>query len=162
MVRGDTDCMCAGILLMVLFGFSMSFLLLFSTGPGSYRPSSTSNDVMGQQTFAMSWLSGFGMMLGEYDPDSFRSTTSEAAMIVLFMVFVYLVTIVLLNLLIAIMGDKYDEVLENGRAEYQFARACMILEYEDLMSNEVHQYIRYDPSVLLTICCVCLLCCRRG
>ena len=129
----------------MLLGFSLSFLVLYSAGSGSFtRPitvgqAEMNEDVSDQTLFFKSLLGSVGMMLGDFDLDSFSGTSNETAMSLLFVMFAYLVMVVLLNLLIAIMGDKYDEVLENGRAEYQYAKACMILEYEDFLSEKVTQ-----------------------
>ena len=40
---------------------------------------------------------------------------------------------VLLNLLIAIMGDKYDMVQESRQEQFLYAKAQIILEYEAWM-----------------------------
>ena len=43
--------------------------------------------------------------------------------------------IILLNLLIAIMGDKYDEVQDNVSAERNYGLAKLILEYEAVIDQ---------------------------
>lgn len=46
----------------------------------------------------------------------------------LFTIFQFFVNIVMLNLLIAIMGDQYDVVQESGHEQYLYAKAQIILE----------------------------------
>ena len=49
-------------------------------------------------------------------------------MALLFTIFQFFVNIVMLNLLIAIMGDQYDVVQESGHEQYLYAKAQIILE----------------------------------
>ena len=51
-------------------------------------------------------------------------------MALLFTIFQFFVNIVMLNLLIAIMGDQYDIVQESGHEQYLYSKAGIILEYE--------------------------------
>jgi hypothetical protein len=46
-----------------------------------------------------------------------------------------LVTVVLLNLLIAVVSDHYNEVLARSRANFQRERACMLLQALNSMGN---------------------------
>ena len=48
----------------------------------------------------------------------------------LLVVFTVAVNIIMLNLLIAIMGDTYDKISENSKAHLDFARAEIVLEHE--------------------------------
>ena len=50
------------------------------------------------------------------------------------MVFTFFINIVMLNLLIALMGDIFDRIQENARNEFLFARGSIILEFENMMS----------------------------
>ena len=56
--------------------------------------------------------------------------------ITLFIVFTVLINIVLLNLLIALMGDIFDRIQENARAQFLFSRARIILEFESIVAPE--------------------------
>ena len=53
-------------------------------------------------------------MLGEFDLDHYSGTTFEYVSISLLVIYVVVVTILLLNLLIAMMGDTYGNVIERA------------------------------------------------
>jgi hypothetical protein len=53
-------------------------------------------------------------MLGEFDLDHYSGTTFEYVSISLLVVYVVVVSILLLNLLIAMMGDTYGNVIERA------------------------------------------------
>ena len=75
-------------------------------------------------------------MLGDFDLQEFESSGNKHAMALLFTIFQFFVNIVMLNLLIAIMGDQYDIVQESGHEQFLYAKAGIILEYEMGMSPE--------------------------
>ena len=58
----------------------------------------------------------------------FESSGNKHVMALLFTIFQFFVNIVMLNLLIAIMGDQYDIVQESGHEQYLYAKAQIILE----------------------------------
>ena len=60
------------------------------------------------------------MMLGDFDIEDFTDTSHFSISICLFVVFMYLVNIIMLNLLIAIMGDVFDRMQENSRAMFLY------------------------------------------
>ena len=70
---------------------------------------------IGQTDLGMSLVSGYTLMLGDFDLESYGATYSKSASIALFMVFMYMVNLLMLNLLIAIMGDIFDQIQENAR-----------------------------------------------
>ncbi len=53
-------------------------------------------------------------MLGDFDLDSYSGTAFEYVSISLLVVYVVVVSILLLNLLIAMMGDTYGNVIERA------------------------------------------------
>ena len=116
------------ILVIVMVGFSLAFFVLFSGL---------------DENFGNPFISVFTSyiwMFGEFDTDNFGAATNYYAVVGLFIVFMYIVNIVLLNLLIAIMGDIYDSIQENARAQFLFSKASLILEFEEVMGND------YDES----------------
>ena len=76
----------------------------------------------------MSSLSVFLLMLGDFDVEDFSSAGTPA--VSMFVLFMSLVVIVLMNLLIAIMGDSYDRVRENQRVASQRLRADTLAEID--------------------------------
>ena len=69
-------------------------------------------------------------------------------MALLFTIFQFFVNIVMLNLLIAIMGDQYDIVQESGHEQYLYGKAGIVLEYEARMSRAQKQNPKLFPEWL--------------
>jgi len=111
------------ILVIIVVGFALGFFVLFT---------SEAHDVAGQSHVGMSLLSAFIMIFGEFEVSEYEASTSYYVCIGLFVAFMYLVNVVLLNLLIAIMGDIYDQIQENARAQFLFSKARLILEFEEV------------------------------
>ena len=49
----------------------------------------------------------------------------------------------MLNLLIAIMSDKYEQLQKSGHQQYFFAKASIILEYEKRMKREYGAFVKF-------------------
>ena len=125
------------ILLVVLAGFSLSFFVLYRAGTGIINlpdvvdstgyHQTVEDNVYGYDTWYSSFLPGFALMLGAFDLQEFESSGDKDVMAFLFTIFVFFINIVMLNLLIAIMGDQYDIVQESGHEQYLYAKAGIIL-----------------------------------
>ena len=134
------------ILLVVLAGFSLSFFVLYRAGTGIINlpdvvdstgyHQTVEDNVYGYDTWYSSFLPGFALMLGAFDLQEFESSGDKDVMAFLFTIFQFFVNIVMLNLLIAIMGDKYAVVQESGDQQYLYAKAQIILEYETRLTRE--------------------------
>lgn len=108
------------ILAVIVVGFALSFYVLFETG-------ASEDDIQGYADVGSSMLSGFTLMLGDFEVDDFSASSSPNWMKFLFVIFMLLINIIMLNLLIAIMGDKYDEISENAMGEYLFSKVGIVL-----------------------------------
>jgi hypothetical protein len=89
-------------------------------------------------------------LLGDFNLEDYTATFNVRASIVLFYIFMFLVQIIFLNLLIAIMGDIYDEIQENAKSQFLFSKASIILEFESIMRTEEKRQsrgTRVSPSV---------------
>jgi hypothetical protein len=53
-------------------------------------------------------------MLGDFDLDAYSDTSFNYISVTLLIVYIIVVTILLLNLLIAMMGDTYGNVIEGA------------------------------------------------
>ena len=68
-------------------------------------------------------------MMGEFDVDEYQTGVSLS----MFLVFLVLMIIVMFNMLIAIVGDCYDEVMNDVECEVRKLRALMIVEEQAMM-----------------------------
>lgn len=108
------------VMCVLIVGFSGAFYILFTP----------SKDTAGHQeppadfaTYQSTLLSTFLMIIGSFDINTFKNDTPNSSMaIIMFSAYQVLGMIVLLNLLIAIMGDTFDRVKEMESLHFWKAR----------------------------------------
>jgi hypothetical protein len=122
------------ILGVVLTGFSMAFWLISYTGEAGL-PKSASGDLLPFGSIEMAFLNTYLYMLGQNISVDFGDTASPQLGIVLLVMFMFFMMILMLNLLIALMGNSYSKVQEKGLAEWRLGQASMILEQAYMMSR---------------------------
>ena len=81
-------------------------------------------------------MTSFGHLFGNYDVDTINLSSVPRLSKFQLSVFLVFVVIVVLNLLIALMGNIYSEVQANAKAESTFGIAKLVVEYEGLMSPD--------------------------
>ena len=74
-------------------------------------------------------------MLGGYDPEAFDGLTLKPFGLFLSCIFMLIVSILLLNLLIALMGDSYSSVAEKGLGQWKLEQAQIITEMAGTMKE---------------------------
>jgi hypothetical protein len=74
----------------------------------------------------MLWI----VLQGAYDPAAFDHLETEAFARILSAAFMLIGTVLLLNLLIALMADSYATVKRKGLAQWRFEQAELILDNE--------------------------------
>ncbi|CAF4148788.1 unnamed protein product, partial [Rotaria magnacalcarata] len=105
-----------------LVGFSQAFFVLF--------------DNNGFSGFLLSVKQSFLGMLGDFDLDAYTETNYRYVSVILLIVYIIVVTILLLNLLIAMMGDTYGNVIEGATQIWHLERARIVFAIENEMSGE--------------------------
>jgi hypothetical protein len=105
-----------------LFGFTQAFFILF--------------EEEGSAAFIERIRRCFMVILGELDADEY---TKHWLGIFLFSVYVIIVVILLLNLLIAEMGDTYSKGIDEADRSWLLERARIIFSIEHEMSSEERQ-----------------------
>eukprot|EP00669_Euglena_mutabilis_P003472 TRINITY_DN14434_c0_g1_i1.p1 TRINITY_DN14434_c0_g1~~TRINITY_DN14434_c0_g1_i1.p1 ORF type:complete len:411 (-),score=190.05 TRINITY_DN14434_c0_g1_i1:195-1427(-) len=114
-----------------LMGFSTAFYVLWGqSGPMAYIHQLESN---------------FLMMVGDFDTFYGHSSLSENRVVtVLFMIFyIVLVTILLVNLLIAMMGSTYATISDDADKQWLLEWARIIYSLEQEMSPEEKEKLKY-------------------
>ena len=84
------------------------------------------------------------------DTDLYEETYSPSLSKLLMVVFLFFVVVVLLNLLIALMGDIYERVQESASSEATYGLAKLVMEYEGLLPRSFKESKReeYFPAWL--------------
>jgi ankyrin repeat protein len=110
------------IYLVFLMGFAQAFFVLFES--------------VGYAGFITSVKTMFVAMLGDFELDQFADTPYTAVSVGLLVVYVVTITILLLNLLIAMMGDTYEKINESSTSQWHLERARIIFAIENEMTSE--------------------------
>lgn len=116
----------AVVLLLVMLGFTLSFHALFRT----------------DDTYGQTWLNLFKAMLGEVgffdeiSEDRYENRYKSVATVLLVVYFV-IITIVLLNLLIAVLSTSHAKVQEHADQEYKVLKARLIKHYRFVVQNDL-------------------------
>lgn len=120
------------ILGLVIIFFCGSFVVLFesSENPEGYKK-------FGMPQFAL--IQVYGFVYGSYNVDTMLESSSPFVAVLIGSIFMFFVVIVMLNILIAIISEKYSYVRENENAECSYGKAKLIAEYEKLIPDSLKQ-----------------------
>ena len=133
------------IVSIIIIGFSFAFYVLFQMSDTFINDT----HVMAYSNIAWSLVSTFNMgVMGDFDTEMFHLQENETILLVLFLTLVSMVTIVLLNLLIALMGSTYERATQQSSAASRYERACILLELEATMYESDRMNPNYFPKFL--------------
>ena len=103
-----------------LLGFSQAFYFIIKSH----------EDAELYEKYHTTWIGLFHMTLGDYDYDMLGETPYPRMAKVVFVLFQILIPILLLNMLIAMMGNTYGQVIESAEKEFLKAWAKVIMSLE--------------------------------
>ncbi|XP_020287782.1 uncharacterized protein LOC109856664 [Pseudomyrmex gracilis] len=134
MITGDM--LTFGIIYTVmLFGFSQSFYVLYKGFPGVKSSL--------YHSYPSTWMALFQITLGDYNYADLSYTTYPNLSKAVFAIFMVLVPILLLNMLIAMMGNTYAHVIEQSEKEFVKQWAKIVVSLERAVSQEkAHTYLQ--------------------
>jgi hypothetical protein len=115
------------LLLVIMFGFAHSFFIFFHRDSGA-----ADSDIQEDHAFAdlvATIFTAYKMMLGEY-PEEVISVGEHWVPKLYFVVFSFLITITLMNVLIAKMMDAYASINEHALGKYSVSRTTLVAEHE--------------------------------
>ena len=123
------------ILLVLLWGFSVSFAVAMPK-----------NDAFMDDTAGslVGLLTSFEAIVGSFHMSDFQNSESTG----FFLLYLFGMVVIMLNLLIAIMADSYEKVKESEVVEARKLRAQTIIDEEALMSDADRQNPAYFPKFL--------------
>ena len=123
------------ILLVLLWGFSVSFAVAMPK-----------NDAFVDDTAGplVGLLTSFEAIVGSFHMSDFQDSESTA----FFLLYLFGMVVIMLNLLIAIMADSYEKVKESEVVEARKLRAQTIIDEEALMSDVDRGNAEYFPKYL--------------
>ncbi|XP_039287858.1 uncharacterized protein LOC111044938 [Nilaparvata lugens] len=120
---------------IVLFGFSQTFFFVYKGFPG------VKNTLYG--TYPTTWMALFQITLGDYNYAELANTTYPSVAKIVFAIFMVFVPILLLNMLIAMMGNTYAHVIEQSEKEWMKQWAKIVVSLERAVPHEdCHNYLQ--------------------
>ncbi|XP_024876105.1 transient receptor potential cation channel subfamily V member 4 [Temnothorax curvispinosus] len=134
MITGDM--LTFGIIYTVmLFGFSQSFYFLYKGFPGVKSSL--------YHSYPSTWMALFQITLGDYNYADLSNTTYPNLSKAVFAIFMVMVPILLLNMLIAMMGNTYAHVIEQSEKEFVKQWAKIVVSLERAVSQkDAHNYLQ--------------------
>ncbi|CAM9399256.1 unnamed protein product [Discosporangium mesarthrocarpum] len=109
------------IMVMIMLGFSLAFYGLFGDG-----------SVPAYSTFQRTWLTLFSSMLGDFHFNEFDSVNHSEAGVFLLILYLCVMSLNLLNLLVAVLSTAHARVVENTEKESSLSEALLINHYRCL------------------------------
>lgn len=130
------------VLFIMTIAFANAFFLLFTTADKDfyrYDDGARMPFYNPINSFFMMWA----IMFGDLPLDLLEWSSSENLALFLLFIYIVVVAIVLLNLLIAIMGETYAKVQEQAEAEGLREKAQLLVEMMDLLDeNDLNNRMR--------------------
>jgi len=111
---------------IMLLGFSQAFFFIIK----SHKEPELYSE------YYTTWIGLFHMTLGNYDYDQLGNTRYPTMAKIVFVLFQILIPILLLNMLIAMMGNTYGIVIESAEKEFLKAWAKVIMSLERSVTQE--------------------------
>ncbi|GMH42925.1 hypothetical protein BSKO_10847 [Bryopsis sp. KO-2023] len=145
----------------VLAGFTVAFFVLFNdTGPCKTNAMGESisdgqcqtalvSDAFG--SLDRSFVTTFGMMLGEFETEWYYDASQSIVPVLLWVVYMMMMTIILLNLLIAIMGATFQKVIQTEEVHFLRVKARVIDDMETIISWKRHKMLQSQIGKFLHV-----------
>jgi hypothetical protein len=125
------------IYLMANLAFANAFFILDGGTSGVIADDDKITGTVWWETFLYTYMTG----LGEFNPDDFPNSKNQAMLWVFFVLCSILIQVVLLNLLIAIMGDTFDRVQEI-KEEAALKEKCKLISENYFWLNQERVFKR--------------------
>ena len=94
------------VFMVGVVGFGASFFILSNNNQANAEPNTFIN------SFSMSFIYSYRLSLGDFDTDAFGDSYNQITLWVLFIICSMFTAIIMLNMLVAIMGESFNRVNE--------------------------------------------------
>eukprot|EP00347_Sterkiella_histriomuscorum_P004690 403359477 len=118
-----------------IIGFGLSFYILSNNNEQHELVNEDEANSKFITSFANSFMYSYRMSLGDFQLDNFDSSTDNFLIWVLFVICSMTTTIILLNMLVAIMGESFSRVIEDSENQRVREHLQLIVENDFLLSN---------------------------
>ena len=129
------------IISLLMFGFPMIMLDLLDSGEEALLIEQLSGSIVFDLI-----LNQYYLALGEYRTDNFQGASATLLCFVFFMLATFMTQVVLLNLLIAIMGDTFSRVTEHKELNGRRTKLDLLGDFAGMLKEE-----KQDPACFLYV-----------
>ena len=126
---------------LLMFGFPMIMLDLLDTGEETLLIERLSGSIVFDLI-----LNQYYLALGEYRTDNFHDAPATLLCFVFFMLATFCTQVVLLNMLIAIMGDTFERVTEHKELNGRRTKLDLLGDFAGMLKEE-----KQDPACFLYV-----------
>eukprot|EP00210_Caulerpa_lentillifera_P009187 g8759.t1 len=102
-------------------------------------------------TFRRSCFTVFGYTFGNFDMDILYNAPKPFITLFLFLLYVMIIAIILLNMLIALMSEKFSRMHKDRNVRYTEARARAIDDIDNILSRKRREQLRKEIQKYLQI-----------
>eukprot|EP00210_Caulerpa_lentillifera_P009494 g9054.t1 len=155
--------------LSVMFGFALAFQVLYRHVEISKEEDRTTSSPCNMDfyddddddhlrsmhqafgTFKRSFYTIFSYTFGDFEMENLYKAPEPFTALTLFVLYVVLLAIILLNMLIALMGEKFTRIHKQRKAQFTKARARAIEDIDSMLSNKSQEELNKDIKKYLQI-----------
>lgn len=124
--------------LCVMFGFAVAFYILYRhVSPDEECPDDDQFQSMHEAfgNFKRTFFTVFSYVFGDFDLDDIYKAPESNTTIIVFVLYMVIIAIILLNMLIAIMGESFNRILSDEDTRFVKARAMAIDDIDSMLSS---------------------------
>lgn len=120
------------VFMVGVIGFGASFFILSNNNQVNAEPNSFIT------SFSMSFIYSYRLSLGDFDTDAFEDSYNTITLWVLFIICSMFTAIIMLNMLVAIMGESFNRVNEQSECQRVREHLQLIVENDFLIDRKKH------------------------
>eukprot|EP00210_Caulerpa_lentillifera_P009518 g9077.t1 len=123
--------------LCVMFGFAVAFFILYRhVNPDSKDEADSEFQSMYDSfgTFKRTFFTVFSYVFGDFDLDVIYNAPESNTVLIIFVLYMVIIAIILLNMLIAIMSESFNRVLSDEDTRFIKSRATAIDDIDSMLS----------------------------
>mmetsp|Transcript_38838 Transcript_38838/g.63886 ORF Transcript_38838/g.63886 Transcript_38838/m.63886 type:complete len:338 (+) Transcript_38838:102-1115(+) len=128
------------VLLVIILSFAAAFNLLYA------GVDKEGLDYQDYDNYGLTLVTAFSMMIGEFNAESFQDASSPWLMFTIFVVYMIIMAVVLLNFIIAVLTDTYSSVKVSSKCQALWEKAKIILELHDFLPERRSRQIEEETK----------------
>ncbi|KAJ3081022.1 hypothetical protein HK102_002631, partial [Quaeritorhiza haematococci] len=126
------------IWIFLFIGFAQAFYLQMLVSPEETGPRQRVTTGLAPESdiglMLESFMMGFRFLLGDQVFDNYKTMRTRGLAVVLFAIYIFATSILLLNLLIAVLNNSFTKIYDQGEKQWQLVWATLVLQIDGRLS----------------------------